>query len=418
MITLLVSAILIVVLAGMGLYFVGKRHPNHILFDLKKVKRVLLGKEVLLRDYDPAVELRVKQTPITRAKFKVIDFNNHLKDSPLTAEELVKVMDQVGVEREVNLDGGWSEALSNVMQAYNARYPNRFVTFTNTHFLWEKPWKVGSPDFDKNVQTLLTDAANSGALGLKVWKDLGLGIKDTEKKRVALDDPRLAPLWTTAKELGFILTFHVADPSASFKLIGPDNERYESLTQSTGEEKYVRAWLPPTYPPKAQIHKEFENLVKRYPDVIFIGTHMAMSAEDLEFLGGLLDRNPNLYTDISTQVDELGRQPYTARKFLIKYQDRILFATDGGKYWDSIEDAVEVYRTYFRFLETDDEYFDYPLRRQHMKGRWKVYGVNLPDEVLEKIYHKNAEKLLARQPVQVTSEIKRQGEIQKPGVRR
>ncbi len=394
MITLLVSAMMIVVLAGVGLYVVGKRHPNHILFDLKKVKRVLLGKEVLLRDYDPIVELQVKQTPITRAKFKVIDFNNHLRDSPLTAAELVQVMDLVGVEKEVNLDGRWTDDLRGTMRAYNERFPNRFITFANTHFLWEKPWKVGNPDFDKNVRALLQDAANAGALGLKVWKDLGLGIKDTEKKRVALDDPRLDPLWTTARELGFLLMFHVADPSPFFKPINSKNEKYEELTTS-GEEDYIHAWLPPKYPSKADVHREFENLIRRFPEMIFIATHMAMSTEDLEFLGGLLDRNPNLYTDISTQVDELGRQPYTARKFLIKYQDRVLFATDGGKYWDSIEDATEVYRTYFRFLETDDEYFDYPLRRQYMKGRWKVYGLHLPDEVLEKIYHKNAEKLLA-----------------------
>lgn len=395
--TIVVSSIIGVVGVVLVLVYVERRHPNHILFDLIKVKDVLLGKEVLLRDYLPEMDLRVKETPITKARFPVIDVNTHLSDSPLSADALIEVMDQVGVRRVLNHDGGWGDDLRQSIAKYDQVHPGRFNTLTNTHFLWSEPWKIGSPNYSQSIENLIRDAASQGAIGMKVWKDVGLKIWDTERRRVPYTDERLKPLWGAARSAGFFLIFHVGDPTGHFKPIGPTNERYLSLTQQTGEGGYIRPWLPPKFPQKTELLEEFEALVKQYPDLTFNATHMAMAAEDLEFLGGLLDRNPNLVVDISTQVDELGRQPNTSRRFITRYQDRVLFGTDGGKYWDSVEDAVRVYRTYFRFLETDDDYFDYPLRDKFIKGNWKVYGLALPDSVLEKVYYKNAERVLGNQ---------------------
>lgn len=393
----LVAAVFVVALtAAAAVYLTVRIYPNHRLNDLRIVKRVALGQELLLRGYRPEAELRVKRTPLLRARFPVIDMNNHMRSTPLDAAELVRVMDTVGVAKMVNLDGRWGDELRASVAKYHEPYPDRFVIFANSHFLGNKRWRVGTPDFEANVSALLRDAAAAGARGLKLWKSLGLEVPDVYKKRVPVDDRRLEPLWRAARDNGLLLTFHVADPSAHFRPVDARNERWESLTQV--DEVWLKPWLPPQYPSKAQLFAEFETFLGRHPEMPVIGTHMAMAAEDLEFLAGMLDRHPNLYVDISTEVDEMGRQPFTARRFMLKYQDRVMFGTDGGAYWNSVEDAVGVYRDYFRFLETDDEYFDYPLRDQFVKGNWKIYGIALPDSVLEKIYYTNAARLLGGAP--------------------
>lgn len=394
--TLAAAGVAVALLAAAAIYVTIRHHPNHRLNDLRTVTRVALGQELLLRGYRPEVELRVKRTPVLRARFPVIDMNNHLNGTTLSAAELVQVMDTVGVARMVNLDGRWGDELRASVAKYQTPYPDRFVIFANSHFLGNKRWRAGTPDFEANVTALLRDAAAAGARGLKVWKSLGLQVADAAKQRVSVDDSRLDPLWRAARDSGLLLTFHVADPSAHFRPVDARNERWESLTQV--DEVWLQPWLPPRYPTKERLFEEFEAFVGRYPDMPVIATHMAMAGEDLEFLGGMLDRHPNLYVDISTEVDEMGRQPFTARRFMLKYQDRVMFGTDGGAFWNSVEDAAGVYRDYFRFLETDDEYFDYPLRDQFVKGNWKIYGIALPDSVLEKIYSTNAARLLGGAP--------------------
>jgi predicted TIM-barrel fold metal-dependent hydrolase len=132
-----------------------------------------------------------------------------------------------------------------------------------------------------------------------------------------------------------------------------------------------------------------QNMVARHPQTTFVGAHVGCYAENLGWVGQMLDRCPNFYVDISARIGELGRQPYTARRFFIQYADRILFGTDQSA-------SVEMYRLHYRFLETDDEYFNYGLGEIPGQGRWQIYGLFLPDDVLEKVYFRNAERVILR----------------------
>ena len=201
---------------------------------------------------------------------------------------------------------------------------------------------------------------------------------------VQVDDERLTPLWETAAELKVPVMIHVADPVAFFDPLDRNNERWEELLANPDWH-----FPSPPYPAFITIMAQLENLVKRQSDTTFIGAHVGCYAENLAWVGELLDQTQNFYVDISARISELGRQPYSARKFFIQYADRILFGTD-------LPPAAEVYRLYYRFLETSDEYFNYSLDEIPSEGRWKIYGVFLPEEVLEKIYYSNAKKIFKK----------------------
>ncbi len=232
-----------------------------------------------------------------------------------------------------------------------------------------------------------------GAEGIKVGKDFGLGIRDNKSKRfVSIDDLRCDPIWAKAGELGIPVLMHTADPAAFFQPTNRFNERFEELNLFPEWSFYG-----PEFPKKEMLLQERENLLRKHPETIFVGAHMGSSPENLGYLSHLLDKYPNFYVDISSRLNELGRQPFTARKFFIDYQDRILFGTDGGYYLGTKEwPAEKYYRIHFEFLETNNEYFDYPIWDVQKQGRWQIYGLNLPDEVLEKIYNKNARKVLTK----------------------
>jgi predicted TIM-barrel fold metal-dependent hydrolase len=332
-----------------------------------------------LSDYQPKSMLVLENHKVIRAKYPVVNVHAHFTYwiEKLSPEEIIKIMDNCGIEKMVDLDGGKKE-FEEKIENYKNKHSDKFILFYQIVF---PDGTVPDSFFSKSV-TELEEAVKMGAKGLKIWKRLGLMTRDKSGKVIPVDDPRLDPIWAKAGELGIPVLIHIADPDAFFLPIDRFNERFEQL--QLGD---FTGFYKPIFPRKEEIIKQFENVLKKHPDTVFIGAHMLMLAENLGYLESLLDKYPNLYVDLSAQVPELGRQPYTARKFFIRYQDRILFGTDGNPREDD-------YRDYFRFLETSDEYFDYPFSEIHSFGRWKIYGLYLPDEVLEKIYYKNAKKLL------------------------
>jgi predicted TIM-barrel fold metal-dependent hydrolase len=224
--------------------------------------------------------------------------------------------------------------------------------------------------------------AARGAEGLKIWKPFGLRVRDHLGALVSVDDPRLDPIWEMAAELKLPVLIHVADPVAFFWPLDEYNERWEELLQHPDWH-----FPSPPFPSFETILSALARLVVRHPQTTFIGAHVGCYAESLDWVGQLLDRCQNFFVDIAARIPELGRQPYAARRFFMKYADRILFGTDLGP------DPL-AYRLYYRFLETDDEYFSHDTSDPPQQGRWQIYGLFLPDEVLQKVYFQNAERVI------------------------
>ncbi len=340
---------------------------------------------MLLRDYKPHAKLVVKTTHIEKPRFPVIDAHNHIGDSfgsgkKRSAREILYLLDAAGVQTYVDLDGGWGEdILQRNLDQFKTRAPERFVHFGGVD--WSQ-WEDKGANFGDWAAQRLREQVQWGAQGLKIWKGFGLNVRDPLGNLAPVDDPRIDPVWVAAAELGIPIVIHVADPVAFFDPRDEKNERWEEL-------KAHPDWhFPsPPYPAFMTIMAQLARLVTRHPETTFIGAHVGCYAENLAWVADLLDQAPNFYVDISARISELGRQPYTARKLFIDYADRILFGTDMGP-------NPDVYRTYYRFLETNDEYFNYGLGEIPGQGRWQIYGLHLPDEVLEKVYWKNASKIL------------------------
>jgi predicted TIM-barrel fold metal-dependent hydrolase len=341
---------------------------------------------MLLQSYKPTTKLVTKSTLIQTPRYPVIDAHNHLGDEfgcgwihrPIN--ELINLLDEAGVTLYVDLDGGWGEdILSLHIKRLMNKYPDRFQVFGGIN--WKK-WIEKGDSFPEWAAMRLRVQAKIGAQGLKIWKNLGLSVRDHLGNIVTVDDNRLDPIWQTAAELNFPIMIHVADPVAFFDPVDETNERWEELSVHPEWQ-----FTSPPNPPFNSIIESLSNLVKQHPKVKFIGAHVGCYAENLEWVGALMDECPNFYIDISARMGELGRQPYSARKFLISHSDRILFGLDFGP-------DVEAYRLAYRILETDDEYFNYNTSEIPMQGRWYVYGLHLPEEILKKVYHDNACRLL------------------------
>ncbi|MFC1619616.1 amidohydrolase family protein [Candidatus Neomarinimicrobiota bacterium] len=330
-----------------------------------------------LVDWRPQSQLVVKETKLEKPKFPVIDIHNHLGNLEKT-ETYLEEMDKAGIWKCVSLDGrSANDAYQEHLRVSHSVSEERFLIFFRPDFS-----EIDDPDFGQNEAQRLEEAVKMGISGLKISKSLGLGARDSQGNLIRVDDPRIDPIWAKCGELGIPVMIHVSDPKAFFTPLDRFNERYDELIAHPG-------WLffGKDYPSKDEILAQRNQVIARHPNTIFIGAHMGNLPEELDRVAEWLDQYPNFYVDIDARISELGRQPYTARKFLIKYQDRVLFGTD------TAPDA-EAYRIYYRFLETDDEYFD-PSGGHHLQGRWMIYGVYLPDEVLEKIYNKNALKILS-----------------------
>ena len=345
-----------------------------------------------LGEFRPKAVLKVRHTDLTRAKFPVVDCHSHFKirfkHDPTALDGFVALMDRNNIALAVSLDGGLGEKLDEHIAYLWTRYRQRFAIFANID--WQGAGQVDRPetwdchreDFAHRTVKLLEEAKQKGVSGLKVFKTLGLEIRNPDGSLVTIDDQRWYPIWEACGRLGLPVIMHTADPSAFFQPITPENERYEELSRRP-------EWHFPAdkFPSRDQLLAARNHIIADHPRTTFIGAHMANDAEDLQQTAQWLDKYPNLVVELASRISELGRQPFTARDFLIKYQDRVLFGTDGP--WPELR-----YSRYWRFLETRDEYFPYSEKEFPPQGVWQIYGVDLPDDVLKKIYQGNASRII------------------------
>lgn len=336
-----------------------------------------------LSEYRPKSELVVAEHEVRRARYPAIDVHSHLARGgdriPSAAElsSLVEIMDDCNIQTIVDLNHAFNgSVLRDIAEAY-AAFPGRFLAFGGVDLS-----SIGTAGFSERAAREVEQAAELGAAGLKFFKELGLRVRDAEGKLVMPDDPRLQPIWETAGRLGLPVLIHVADPVAFFRPVGLENERYEELIRHPNW-----SFHGPEYPEHQDLINCQRRLAAENPRTNFIFAHVASYPENLAWVAEFLDDCPNAYVDISARFAEIGRQPFTARDFFVKYQDRILYGTDARP-------SRSMYRITFRILETRDEYFPYSTADIPPQGRWNVYGLDLPDEVLGKVYRDNALRLL------------------------
>lgn len=326
-------------------------------------------------EYNPTSTLVVPGEEITRAKFPFVDIHSHhwrmdTQDNAFVAAQ----MDSLNMGALINLSGGSGDRLKAMVDATNEQAPGRFIIFANVDFNG-----MDDPNWTENAVAQLRTDYENGARGLKIFKNLGLTVTDSTGSRIRTDDPRIAPIWDLCGELGMPVLIHTGEPAVFWEPIDEHNERWLEMKQFPSRHRGDST----RYPSWEVVMQEQWNVFKNHPNTTFINAHLGWMANDLASLGEHLDTYPNVYTEIAAVIAELGRQPRFAREFFIKYQDRILFGKDTYR--------PQEYYTYFRVLESDDEYFDY-FRKRH--AFWKMYGLNLPDEVLKKVYYKNALKIL------------------------
>ena len=347
-------------------------------------------------DFHPAPEvpampkalMKLPRTPITRAKFPVVDFHFHGRELR-TAEDyqkLVKVMDETGTGVIANMDGGFGPEFDRAIKV-GEPFRDRIIQFARLNFdgINEPGWSA------RTVSELERDFL-AGAAGLKINKVLGLDLKNTDGTYVQADDPRFDPVWEMCAKHNKPVMIHISDSYGRFLPIGPENERYEAgLWRSSPEGNYYETGQPTT----DVIEKARENMHAKHPKTRFVNAHLAMLYYDMDKVTALLDRYPNADVEISATVQDLGRAPLMIRQFFLKYQDRILFGSDGNPG----RGAEEFWLPHWRFLETYDEHFDHPAQIRSatgapLHGRWRISGIGLPDDVLRKVYYANALKYL------------------------
>ena len=329
-----------------------------------------------------------------KGRFPVVDAHNHIFGDE-SAERLLEVMDRTGIRTWVNVSGNVIMPLENntytikrvpiedFIEEYVIPHPERFVCFTMAEFArWKDFVLPVSTDFaEKCIETLERDVGK-GACGLKLTKELGLKFRDEDGNFIPVNDKRLYPVWKRAGELEIPVLMHISDPVGFFQPLDERNEHAPVLREFPGWSFYG------SYFSKEELLEQRNRLIHDHPQTIFILPHVANFAENLAAVGRLISENANVFIDISARLDELGRQPYTARDFIIQFRDRILFGVD-------MPVDADIYRCHFRFLETRDEYFETPdYIGRWGKSRWRVHGLNLPDEVLKKIYYENAERVI------------------------
>ena len=336
----------------------------------------LAAQDVTVVEYEPRNTLVVPENPLTRARFPFVDIHGHQRGTRMSAadvDRLVAEMDELNMAVMVNLSGGSGAGLVTGLGNMAGRHPGRFIFFANTSFRG-----VGEAGWGERAAAQLEEDVKNGAAGLKIFKGLGMTYRDTDGNRIAVDDPRLAPLWDKAGDLGIPVLIHSADPAEFWQPHDRSNERWLELRL-----RPRRIRPPESFPTFEQIIGEQHNLFRNHRNTNFIAAHLGWLGHDLGRLGQLLDEIPNMYVGLGAVVYELGRQPRFGRQWLIEYQDRVLMGKDSYN--------KEEFHTYFRVFETADDYFDY-YRRYH--AFWQMYGLDLPDEVLRKIYYANALKLV------------------------
>ena len=348
--------------------------------------------------------LHAKETKVPRARFPVIDIHAHLSWAlksehgvPLSEErtflappsELLEVMDRKNIRTLTNVTGGVGEGLRESVRRYDKANPGRFLTFT-------EPWwsRTAESGYSKFQADELARARQDGAHGLKVLKTLGLYLRDgiTKGSLIKVDDQRFDPMWESCATLKLPVAIHVSDPEAFFLPIDRYNERFEELNNHPDW-----SFQGKDFPGHRDLLEARNRVFARHPKTQFVTLHVGNNAEDLAYVSECMDRFSNMHVELGARIGELGRQPRAARRFFDRYQDRILFGTDAVPHGDEFPQQIfkdELYEIYYRFLETEDEYFDYAPALVPPQGRWRIYGLGLPDSILKKVYHNNAAKLL------------------------
>jgi uncharacterized protein len=338
-------------------------------------------KTLLLRDFHPQSMLHASVHEVKSARFPVIDMHQHVNDAMRIEDrvppaELLKRMDDLNVRTIVILTGKWGNKLQGVIDEMVKPYPGRFIVFTQID--WSR---IDDPNFAQEMVHQIDDGVRRGARGLKILKDFGLGVREKSGNLLAIDDPRLDPIWNECGRLGIPISIHSGDPEAFFHAIDGKNERYEELIEHPDWSFYGSG-----YPSLESLLEARNRVFARHPKTTFISLHMGWP-ENLDWVQQMLQQYSNVYAEFGAREAELGRQPRRTRKLFMDFQDRIMFGTDNGP-------EEEMYRNNFRWLETADESFDY--WDAPGQGRWTISGLDLPDAVLEKIYHLNAEKIFAQ----------------------
>jgi predicted TIM-barrel fold metal-dependent hydrolase len=357
-----------------------------------------------LKDFEPKSMLHVEEHPVMRARFPVIDVHTHLSWAAqggggvfrgdamkflATPQELLEVMDRKNIQTMVNLTGGTGAGLVHTIEHFEKAAPGRFVTFT------EPSWAMlNEPGYPQKQADEIERAKAAGARGLKVLKTLGLFLREqiTSGPLVKIDDPRFDLMWDACGRLGMPVAIHVSDPEAFFLPIDRFNERYDELGHHPDWSFHGK-----DYPSNAEIMAARNRMFAKHPKTQFIVLHVGNDAENLAFVSENLDRFPNTVVEMGARVGELGRQPRASRKFFDRYQDRILFGTDAvPKGYETPQQIFgdKLYEIYYRFLETEDEYFDYAPAPVPPQGRWQIYGIGLPEAILKAVYHDNAARVL------------------------
>ena len=362
------------------------------------------GLSLDLSDYEPKSMLHVASKDLHRPSFPVIDVHTHFawRESSTsgvptgekmqylaTPDELLGTMNRKNIRTMVNLTGGTGKGLEETIDRYQKPYPGRFLVFAEP--CWERVSESGYGRFQAEE---IGRAHAMGAVGLKVLKTLGLYLREnvTSGALIAVDDPRFDPMWEACGGFGMPVGIHVSDPEAFFLPIDLFNERFEELNCHPDW-----SFHGGDFPSNAELLEACNRVFARHPRTEFVALHVGNNAENLAYVSQCMDNFPNMHVDIAARIGELGRQPRAARKFFDKYQDRILFGTDAVPHGVDVPQQTfgdELYEIYYRFLETDDEYFDYAPTSPPPQGRWRIYGLGLPADVLRKVYFENAARLL------------------------
>lgn len=356
---LLKIVVVIFFIGGITYYIIDKIQEKNNLMDIE--------------EYSPKSTLVIKQTPVKRAKYSFVDVHNHQFDMPIKdLNKLVIEMDSLNMGFMINLSGYRGLYLKKSLENIQENAPKRFGLFLNIDFE-----TIDDKDFVSTQIALIDSASAAGVMGLKVYKSLGLTDLDSDGNRIAVNDSRLDAIWNACGENGIPVLIHSGEPASFWNPKDKFNERWLELRQ-----KPSRYRDPQTNPSFEAVLAEQHDIFRKHPNTTFINAHLGWMGNDLDRLENHLATYPNVMTEIGAVLAELGRQPKRARQFFVRYQDRILFGKDSYN--------VSEYYTYFRVLETDDEYFDY-YRKRH--AHWKMYGLALPDSILQKLYYKNALEL-------------------------
>ena len=356
-----------------------------------------------LGDWQPRSQLMLPETVVPLPPVPAIDAHNHVgrwlsvlddwlaldpadivrgAERPWVCDvaSVLATLDEVGVEGIVNLDGLWGEELERNLDRYDRAHPGRFFTFCHVDLR-----AIGRPGFDAGALVAsLARSREAGARGLKIWKDLGLSIRDASGEFVLPADERLSPIFAAAGELDLPVLIHTADPLAFWAPVDGANERLEELL-----EKPEWSYFQGDFPGFDTLVRSLEMLIAAHPGTTFIVAHVGCYPENISWVDRMLSSYPNMVIDVSGRMAELGRQPRAAARLILKHPERVLFGTD------NFPPPNELYRRWYRFLESDDEYFPYsPYDGVPPQGRWSVSALNLPADVLERVYRTNARRVL------------------------